>query len=92
MPCSVRRVREGAAVDCGLEIAYSQYALREEVVDWRLVVRASKLLGKCGIGVGMSRVGGCDELFAGEGVWCREALGLVLEDVGVIDAGVGVQW
>jgi hypothetical protein len=69
------------------EIAYSRFALRESFADLRLFLFASKLLRKSGV-CDVDQLARIMDMFAGSGVWCREALVLVFEDVECIEASI----
>lgn len=68
-------------------IAYSRYSLREPVVDLRLSVLAISLLQRCGVR-DVKQLMDVMSQFSGHGVWSRDALGLVLQDVGWVEASL----
>lgn len=68
-------------------IAYSRYSLREPVVDLRLSVLARSLLQRCGVR-DINQLMDVMDQFSGHGIWSRDALVLVFQDVECVEASI----
>jgi hypothetical protein len=68
-------------------IAYSRFALREPFADLRLSLIASSILRKSRI-CGVDQLANVMDTFAGSGMWCRESLVLVFEDVENVESSL----
>lgn len=68
-------------------IAYARYSLRQPFADLRLSALARRRLKRCGIR-DVEQMRDVVGLFAGQGVWCRDSLLLVLEEVGWTEGSI----